>query len=230
MIKGVIFDLDGTLLSTLSDLAAAGNHVLAARGHSVYAEEEYKLMVGNGIPRLIRRMLTGTNARSPREAEEKAAARLPKGLEQAVLQEFMEYYEKHKQDNTRPYPGIRELLARLQAADIRMAVVSNKADAPVKELMLQYFGPIFTATVGLKEGRRAKPDPASTLEAVRQLRLPKEEVLYVGDSDVDMITAQNAGLTSCGVLWGFRSEEELKKAGAKYLAPDAKALERLILG
>lgn len=229
MIKGVIFDLDGTLLNTLGDLAAAGNHVLKQRGLPAYQEEEYKLMVGNGIPRLIRRMLTGTSARDSQEAETAAAARLPEGLESAVLNDFMAYYEIHKQDRTAPYPGIRELLERLRQAGVKLAVVSNKADGPVKELMRQYFGPIFTTTVGLQEGGRAKPDPASTLEAVRQLGLPKEEILYVGDSNVDMMTAQNAGLQSCGVLWGFRSEEELKKAGAVYLAPDANALEKIIL-
>ena len=97
MIKGVIFDLDGTLLNTLGDLAAAGNAVLAARGLRTYPQEAYKLMVGNGIPRLIRRMLTGTNALSAEEAERNSAAKLPQGLEPAVLQEFMDYYEAHKE-------------------------------------------------------------------------------------------------------------------------------------
>lgn len=117
---------------------------------------------------------------------------------------------------------------RLQAEGVRLAVVSNKADSAVKELAQQYFGAAFTSAVGLKEGGRAKPDPASTLEAVKRLALPKEQILYVGDSDVDMQTAYNAGLAGCGVLWGFRTEEELKKAGARYLAPDAQALYEII--
>lgn len=228
MIKGVIFDLDGTLLDTLHDLAAAGNHVLALFGRAPYPQEAYKLMVGNGIPRLVRRMLTGLNARSAKEAEEAAAKALPNGLEEAALQEFMTYYEAHKQDHTKPYPGICRLLQQLQKEGVRLAVVSNKADAAVKALVQQYFGTIFSSTVGLTAGGRAKPDPASTLEAVRYLGLSKEEILYVGDSDVDMLTAQNAGLAGCGVLWGFRTEKELKKAGARYLAPDADALYSII--
>lgn len=229
MIKGVIFDLDGTLLNTLGDLAAAGNAVLAARGLRTYPQEAYKLMVGNGIPRLIRRMLTGTNALCAEEAEKGSAAKLPQGLEPAVLQEFMDYYEAHKEDTTAPYPGIVEMLERLTAAGVKLAVVSNKADQPARELTRRYFGPVFASVVGLKEGGRAKPDPASTLEAVRQLSLPKDEILYVGDSDVDMLTAHNAGLRSCGVLWGFRSADELKRAGACDLVSSAAELERLIL-
>ncbi len=228
MIKGVIFDLDGTLLDTLEDLAAAGNAVLNRHGLAAYPKEAYQLMVGNGIPRLVRRMLTGTNARSGEKKEKEAAAMLPAGLEEEALSDFMSYYAAHKQDHTKPYPGIPELLARLQAEGVKLAVVSNKADRAVKELAQQYFGAVFTSAVGLKEGGRAKPDPASTLEAVSMLALPKEEILYVGDSDVDMQTAQNAGLSGCGVLWGFRTEEELKKAGARYLAPDAGALYEII--
>ncbi|MCI8632190.1 MAG: HAD family hydrolase [Lachnospiraceae bacterium] len=228
MIKGVIFDLDGTLLDTLEDLSAAGNAVLQRHGLAAYPKEAYRLMVGNGIPRLVRRMLTGTDARSGEKREQEAAAMLPAGLEEAALSDFMAYYAAHKQDHTRPYPGIKELLMRLQAEGVRLAVVSNKADSAVKELAQQYFGAAFTSAVGLKEGGRAKPDPASTLEAVKRLALPKEQILYVGDSDVDMQTAYNAGLAGCGVLWGFRTEEELKKAGARYLAPDAQALYEII--
>lgn len=230
MIKGVIFDLDGTLLNTLTDLAAAGNYVLESHGYAPYSEEAYKLMVGNGIPNLVRRMLAGTNAYTPPEEEAKAFEQLPKEIFEQLLSEFMAYYQAHSEDQTAPYPGIKDMLSNLRQAGVKMAVVSNKADEPVKQLMLRYFGPIFTSTVGARPGRKIKPDPESTLEAVAMLGLSKEEVLYVGDSNVDMITARNAGLRSCGVLWGFRGEEELKAAGADLLAEDASALERLILG
>lgn len=229
MKKGVIFDLDGTLLNTLEDLAAAGNHVMQSNGRETYPVEAYKLMVGNGIPNLVRRMLAGTNAHTGAEAEADAFARLPVEQFEAALAEFMAFYGEHAEDLTAPYAGIEEMLAHLQAAGVKMAVVSNKADEPVKQLMLKYFGPIFTSTVGARPGVPIKPDPASTLEAVRLLGLPASEILYVGDSNVDMITAANAGLDSCGVLWGFRDATELRTAGAKYLAADAAELERLIL-
>lgn len=227
MIKGVIFDLDGTLLDTLGDLAAAGNHVLRRLGREAYPEEAYKLMVGNGIPNLVRRLLTGTNAHTEGEAE--AFARIPEALFDTALAEFMAFYGAHSEDRTAPYPGIEAMLARLRQAGVKLAVVSNKADEPVKQLMMKYFGPIFTSTVGARPGVPIKPDPASTLEAVRLLGLPAEEILYVGDSNVDMITAANAGLAGCGVLWGFRGEAELRAAGAAYLVKDAAELERLIL-
>lgn len=229
MKKGVIFDLDGTLLNTLTDLAAAGNYVLRMNGREEYPEEAYKLMVGNGIPDLVRRMLAGTNAHTTPEAEAMAFAKVPEELFNKALAEFMAFYSEHSEDQTAPYAGIESMLSHLRDAGVKMAVVSNKADKPVKRLMLKYFGPIFTSTVGSRPGVSNKPDPASTWEAVRLLELPAEEILYVGDSNVDMITARNAGLESCGVLWGFRGEEELRAAGAEHLVKDAEELERLIL-
>ncbi len=229
MKKGVIFDLDGTLLNTLDDLAAAGNHVMKLNGRAEYPVEAYKLMVGNGIPNLVRRLLVGTNAHTDPQVEVAAFAKVPEPLFEKALAEFMAFYSLHSEDQTAPYEGIMEMLMHLQAAGVKMAVVSNKADGPVKQLVSKYFGAVFAVALGSRPSVPNKPDPASTLEAVQLLGLTASEVLYVGDSNVDMITASNAMLESCGVLWGFRDENELRAAGAKYLAANAAELEKLIL-
>ena len=229
MKKGVIFDLDGTLLNTLDDLATAGNHVLKVLGREEYPVEAYKLMVGNGIPNLVRRFLAGTNANTDPQVETEAFAALPDELFEKAFAEFMSFYNVHSEDQTAPYEGIMEMLAHLQEAGVKLAVVSNKADGPAKQLVMKYFGPMFTVVLGARPEVPIKPDPASTLEAAQLLGLKTSEVLYVGDSNVDMITANNAGLEGCGVLWGFRDEKELRTAGAKYLAADAAELEKLVL-
>ena len=229
MKKGVIFDLDGTLLNTLDDLATAGNHVLKVLGREEYPVEAYKLMVGNGIPNLVRRFLVGTNANTEAQVEAEAFAALPEEVFEKAFVEFMSFYHVHSEDQTAPYEGILKMLKHLQQAGVKMAVVSNKADGPAKQLVMKYFGPIFTVVLGARPEVPIKPDPASTLEAVQLLNLDADEVLYVGDSNVDMITANNARLESCGVLWGFRDEKELRTAGAKYLAADAAELEKLVL-
>lgn len=229
MKKGVIFDLDGTLLNTLDDLAMAGNHVMQLNGRAEYPVEAYKLMVGNGIPNLVRRLLAGTNAHTEPQVEAAAFAKVPEALFEKALSEFMDFYGVHSEDQTAPYEGIVEMLMHLQEAEVKMAVVSNKADGPVKQLVPKYFGQLISVALGSRTGVPDKPDPASTLEAVQLLGLAASEVLYVGDSNVDMITANNAGLDGCGVLWGFRDEKELRAAGAKYLAVNAAELEKLIL-
>lgn len=229
MKKGVIFDLDGTLLNTLDDLAKAGNHVMKLNGRAEYPVEAYKLMVGNGIPNLVRRLLAGTNAHAEPQEEAAAFAKVSEPLFEKALAEFMAFYSEHSEDQTAPYEGIKEMLAHLQATGVKMAVVSNKADGPVKQLVPKYFGQVIPVALGSRPGVPNKPDPTSTLEAVQLLGLTASEVLYVGDSNVDMITANNAGLESCGVLWGFRDEKELRAAGAKHLAATAVELEKLIL-
>lgn len=229
MKKGVIFDLDGTLLNTLDDLATAGNHVMKLNGREEYPVEAYKLMVGNGIPNLVRRLLASTNAHTEPQEEAAAFAKVSEPLFEKALAEFMAFYSEHSEDQTVPYEGIKEMLAHLQAAGVKMAVVSNKADEPVKQLVPKYFGQVISVALGSRPSVPNKPDPASTLEAVQLLGLKNSEVLYVGDSNVDMITANNAGLESCGVLWGFRDEKELRVAGAKHLAADAAELEKLVL-
>lgn len=212
MYGAAIFDLDGTLLDTLRDLAEAGNHALREQGLPAYGAEEYKTMVGKGIPYLIARMTRGQPTRT----------------EAAVTRSFQAYYTAHMADYTAPYPGVVEMLGRLREKGLRMAVLSNKADEFVGPIVGKYFPKLFDFALGLKEGFPAKPDPASALYLVGQLGAEAERTLYIGDSDVDMLTAKAAGLPSCGVLWGFRGREELIAAGAGRVAGSALELEDIL--
>ena len=219
MYRYVIFDLDGTLLNTLDDLAGAGNHVCALHGWPVHPVEAYKRMVGNGIPKLVERF-------SP-ESE-----RTPEKLA-ATLKEFDIQYGAHKFDKTAPYPGMPELLARLHEKGIRMAVYSNKADEFAGDVVARYFDRrLFEVIRGARPGVPTKPAPEGTRALMEHLGVDPAsgKVLYVGDSNVDVATAHNAGLPCCGVLWGFRTREELQEAGAEYLAATAADLEKVILG
>ncbi len=214
MYKAVIFDLDGTLLNTIDDLAAAGNHTLRRLGLPTHTTAEFMSYVGNGIPMLIRRMVP----QPPQEATVQAAAA-----------EFAAYYALHKQDTTAPYPGICDMLDALADAGVRTAVLSNKAHAMTVPLIHHYFGESFFAVQGLEDGMPAKPDPTGVNKLLAQLGMDAGEVLYVGDSDTDMQTAVAAGLDSCGVEWGFRSRQVLLEGGARYLCDTPAALQRLIL-
>ena len=191
MIKTVLFDLDGTLLNTIDDLADAGNWVCTQHGWPTFPVETYKHFVGNGIPKLVERF-------SPAEA------RTPERLA-ATLAEFSARYDAHKEDKTAPYAGIPELLDTLRANGIQCAVFSNKADAFCGKIIDHYFGTgRFDAVRGSRPGVPTKPDPAATL--------------FVGDSDVDILTGHNAHLPAMGALWGFRGRAELTAAGADALA------------
>ena len=212
----VLFDLDGTLLNTLDDLADAGNWVCAQNGWPVHPTEAYKKMVGSGIPNLVRRF-------SPEHA------RTPEQLA-ATLAQFGARYGAHKEDKTQPYPGIPELLEQLAAAGVVFGVFSNKRDDLTRAVAEHYFPGRFAHVRGQREGCPVKPNPTGTRAILAEMGADPARTLYVGDSDVDIYTAQNAGLTPCGVLWGFRSREELVGAGARHLAADPAALARLILG
>ncbi len=216
MFQSVIFDLDGTLLDTLEDLAAAGNYTLSAMGLPTHPVDAYRQMVGNGIPNLLRRML-------PEQNRGEATCALAQTL-------FRPYYAAHMQDYTTPYPGVVSLLAQLKERGVATGVLSNKADDFVQQIVQQYFPDLIGAALGLREDFPAKPDPSSALHLLQVLDAEPSRTLYCGDSDVDMHTAANAGIPSCGVLWGFRDEDELAGAGAAYLAADIPALSALILG
>ncbi|MFV0353322.1 MAG: HAD family hydrolase [Oscillospiraceae bacterium] len=215
MYQSVIFDLDGTLLNTLDDLAAAGNHALSVLGFPTHLPEDYNLMVGSGVPNLIFKMLPETK-REP-------------AIQELALSLFRNYYEKHMQDYTAPYPGIIEMLDTFKQRGIAMGVVSNKAHQFVQPIVEQYFPGYFKAFTGLKDGYPVKPDPASVLELMEELEIAPATALYCGDSDVDMYTAHNAKLPACGVLWGFRSRDELIQAGADILVSNAAELQALVL-
>lgn len=215
MFTTAIFDLDGTLLDTLQDLAAAGNHTLTVLGLPTHPVAAYRQMVGNGVPKLVERMLPPACRGSATQA--------------VALQVFSNYYEQHMLDFTAPYPGISQMLAALRGRGVHLGVVSNKSDDFVQPIVERFFPGVFSAVCGLREGVPPKPDPASVLQVLVQLAADPAATLYCGDSDVDIHTAHNAQLTSCGVLWGFRTEAELAEAGAEYLAEDAAALEYIIL-
>lgn len=201
----VIFDLDGTLLNTISDLAAASNHALERAGYPMHSPEAYPYYVGNGVRRLMERVLP-EEARTPEEITR-------------VLGFFTEYYGEHLYTFTQPYPGIPELLEELRRNDIDIAVASNKYQAAVGKLIDHFFGSLrWSAIEGQKEGVPVKPDPSIVFEILSECPTPKRQVLYVGDSGVDMVTARRAGVTSVGVTWGFRPEKELRDNYADHIA------------
>ena len=216
MYQNVIFDLDGTLLNTIDDLADAANWVCRNHGWSTHTVEEYKQFVGNGMTRLAERFVPPD-------------WRTPKGLAQ-VLGEFMPYYDAHKEDKTAPYPGIPQLLTELKEAGVNIAVLSNKAHAMVPSILEGYFPGVFSFTQGALDGYPTKPDPTLLRRLMGEMGAGLEDTLFVGDSNVDIQTAKNGGLTSCGVLWGFRTQEELVAEGADFLAENAGELKKLILG
>ena len=202
-LRAVIWDLDGTLLNTLGDLAGSTNAALASCGLPARTTDEVRRFVGNGVRRLIERAVpAGTDAETVGR----------------VYDAFVAHYGAHSRDTTRPYDGVPELLDALLARGVKLAIVSNKIDFAVKELSRAYFGERMQVAVGDAPERRIKPAPDSVLEAMRQLGVTREETVYVGDSDVDVATARNAGVTCCAVSWGFRSAESLRAAGAEHIA------------
>lgn len=213
--KTVIFDMDGTLLNTLEDIADGVNHTLKEYGYPQRTLEEVRCAVGNGARFLMRRMLP--------DGEEN-----PK-FEQ-ILKVYEEYYKEHCQIKTGAYPGIRKLLEDLKQKSVGMAIVSNKGDGAVKELNRIYFSDSIAAAVGERPGIRRKPEADSVLEALRLLRGERKTALYVGDSEVDAATAANAGMDCALVSWGFRPRQQLQELGAAYLIDRPEELLEIISG
>jgi phosphoglycolate phosphatase len=204
MKKAVIFDLDGTLADTIDDIASAVNRMLARRGLPEHGIEDYKYMVGEGFRELVTRAL-------PEERRE------PAYLE-AARAEAAEDYAGRCLERTRPYPGVEELLSRLASLRLPLVVLSNKPDALTKKCVAGLFPLVRFALVrGETPEFPRKPDPASALDACARLRVAPAEALYLGDTGVDMRTAKAAGLRALGALWGFRTEAELREAGADAL-------------
>ena len=200
-----IFDLDGTLLDTLNDLAAAVNYALRQYNMAEHTREEVRQMVGNGVRLLMVRAVPDGD-RNP--------------LFEAAFKTFREYYMNHSLDTTRPYDGIPELLLELRNRGKRIAVVSNKFYAATSELCRHFFPDTVEVAIGEHEaeGIRKKPAPDTVIEAFRQLGVDKENAVYVGDSDVDLQTACNSGLPCISVLWGFRDRAFLEAHGATTFA------------
>ncbi len=214
MIKLVIFDLDGTLLDTLEDLKECTNYILRKYQFPEHPLDSYRYFVGNGIPVLIQKAIPDNT---------------PKELELQILEEFLEYYSIHKADRTAPYSGIVSLLETLQNKGIQIAVASNKIHDAMAPLMQFYFPTIqFLAALGSREGVPPKPHPQIVEDIISMTDFDLSEVLYVGDTKVDMDTAHQAHLKAVGVLWGFRDREELEGAGAEYIINSPEQLLPLI--
>ena len=198
-----IFDLDGTLLDTLNDLAASTNHALRQHGMPEHTTDEVRRMVGNGVAKLIERAV-------------------PQGLDnpdyEQVLADFKAHYSVHSMDTTRPYPGIEELLHTLKQQGKRLAVVSNKFCTATEALCRHFFGDTIEVAIGESERIRKKPAPDAVIEAMRRLDAHKDNTVYVGDSEVDVATAHNSGLPCISVTWGFRDRALLTDHGATTVA------------
>ena len=207
MIKAIIFDLDGTLLDTLEDLTDSVNYVLGKHNMPERTLDEIRSFIGNGVPTLIKRSV----------AENTDTETLS-----ICVSEMMEYYKDHAEIKTKPYNGIPELLEELKNRNITTAVVTNKAEEAAIILCSKKFGNTLSCVIGDNGKDKLKPAPDNVFRALKELNTEKDEVLYVGDSDVDMITAENAGLTGIGVTWGFRDEKTLRENGADYIinSPD----------
>lgn len=215
MYQTVIFDLDGTLLNTIEDLADAGNWVCRRNGWPEHSVEEFKGMVGHGIRNLVTQFAP-------------AGSKSPLMLMHALCQ-FSEYYGAHNMDKTRPYQGIPELLEALREREIALAVYSNKADEFSQKIVEHFFPGVFALVRGHVQGTPVKPDPAGIHAVLEEMGVSAAETLFVGDSDVDIQTAHNGAMAACGVTWGFRSREVLEQAGAEYLAQTPEELLRYIL-
>ena len=212
----VVFDLDGTLLNTIRDLADAANYVCRAHGWPEHTLDEYRYFVGNGIPKLCQRF-------APETARDEAS-------QKEVLAQFSARYAAHKEDTTAPYPGIEAMLEALSAAGVRYGVLTNKEHTLAQGVMEHYFPGRFEFVQGALPGVPTKPDPTALHHLLARMGADESRTLFVGDSDVDIHTAHNAGLPGAGVLWGFRTKEELTAAGAEALAATPADLARYILG
>lgn len=213
--KLAIFDLDGTLLDTLDDLADSLSHTLAAAKLPPRTRDETRRFVGNGIHKLIERAVPAGS---------------PDALIDSIEREFRGYYKLHCADKTKPYDGIIELIERLRANGCKTAVVSNKGDFAVQELVEQYFPGRLDCAVGERAGVRTKPAPDSVNAVLEQLQVNRADTVYIGDSDVDIDTAKNAGMDSISVLWGFRDREFLTEHGAMRFVTTPQEIGDIILG
>lgn len=215
MKKLAIFDLDGTLLNTIEDLGYAANHALQAHGYPTHSIASYPFFVGNGVRRLIERVL-------PEDARTEATI-------DRLLITFKEYYNDHNTDYTKPYEEIPELLSLLSSRGVAIAVASNKYQAATEKLISHFFPTLsFIAVEGQKEGVPVKPDPSIVFEILAKAKTPKADTIYIGDSGVDMETARRACVDSVGVTWGFRPEKELVENHADTIVNSPGDIAKLI--
>lgn len=212
--KLAVFDMDGTILNTLEDLADSTNYALKANGLPERTIDEVRRFVGNGIRLLIERAV-------PTDTDKK--------LTDKVFDTFKEYYKTHCAVKTRPYDGIKDVLLELRKAGCLTAVVSNKADFAVQDLCKDYFDNLFDFAIGEREDIKKKPAPDSVFEVLSKLNVEKDNAVYIGDSDVDFATSVNAGMDVIMVGWGFRDEEFLREKGAKRIIKQPSEILDIIL-
>lgn len=213
--KAVIFDLDGTLLDTLDDLSDSMNAVLSASSLPVHAAEAYKYFVGDGVRNLVKRAL-------PEHLRDDLTI-------EKHLSEMQKEYGKRWADKTKPYEGIPELLDALKEKGVRLTILSNKVDEFTKLVVEKLLpGWKFDLVLGERKSVPKKPDPSGAFEIAKELDMPVGEFLYLGDTDVDMITANAAGMYAVGALWGFRKADELVNGGARILIPKPQTLLDLL--
>ncbi len=209
----VIFDLDGTLLNTITDLGSSTNYALKQMGFAEHPLSAYNYMVGNGVRKLMERAQPDVS---------------PETID-TLLDHFRHHYDEHCTDTTLPYPGIPELLTSLSEKGIKLAVATNKYQAAAEKIIAHFFPDIkFEAVMGQIPDRPVKPDPSIIFSILRRCPTPKRDVLYVGDSAVDIETARRACVESIGVTWGFRPVSELRKAFADHVVSNPKEILKFL--
>lgn len=213
MIKAVIFDLDGTLLDTLKDIATSSNYVLEHYGKSPLPVEDFKLLIGQGAAQLFIDLLPDLSTQKHKEAKEL----------------FEKHYATQFDKNTKIYENINKMLTFFQVKGIKMAILSNKPNTFTKKCVFKYLRNWkFDVVYGIRDGIPRKPDPAGAIEILKELEIEPKEALFVGDMKIDMITGNSANMTTVGVLWGFREREELIEHGAKYIVNDPIEIIKLV--
>lgn len=203
MIKAVLFDLDGTLVDSLTDLANGVNRALEIKGYPTHPIESFKYFVGDGIPKMIERSLP-EGCRSTETINE-------------IKDLFLEYYAVHYADNTYAYKDMPQLVNTLKVKGFIIAVVTNKAQNMADRVVTSLYGDVFDLIFGKRDGIPAKPDPTAALMAMKELGVAPEECVFIGDSGMDVATAVNSGAVPVGELWGFRKKDELLSGGAQYI-------------
>ena len=214
MLKAVIFDMDGTILDTIQDIAGAVNYILEKYNKPVRTVDEVKNFVGNGLRRTLELSLGDMENKDE--------------FIDSIFAEFTGYYKEHSSDNTKPYDGIVEAIRALKEKGYKTAVVSNKRQEAVEELCVKFYDGLFDMAIGEQDGLKRKPDPAMVNKALDYLGVTKEEAVYIGDSEVDIKTAVNSGLKGIYVSWGFRGTKLLKENGAKVVVDNPDELLKVI--
>lgn len=215
MFRAVLFDLDGTLANSLFDLADCVNHALTRFGYPTRPVENFRYYAGDGIAKMVERALPEEN-RSPETVEK-------------VKEVFSTRYATHYADKTVAYPGLCGLIDNLAAHGVKVAVVTNKAQPFAEIVVKKLYGNRFQTILGMQPGIPAKPDPAGPFMVMKQLGVTPAECAFIGDTAMDILAGVNAGAYPVGVLWGFRTREELEKAGAKAFAANADELKKILL-